>query len=74
MEAKGNGVFTYELTIKLDNGDNFGCNIGFVDGEEIVESWYPYEGDAFAEGDKVRYTFTSTNGPKGEVKVEKIAQ
>jgi len=72
MKAEGNGVFTYELTINLENGDNFGCNIGYVDGEEIVESWYPYEGAAFSEGDKVRYTFTSENGPKGTVKVEKL--
>lgn len=72
MKAEGNGVFTYELTIALENGDNFGCNIGFEADGEIVESWYPYEGDAFKEGDKVRYTFTSENGPKGAVKVEKV--
>lgn len=74
MEAKGNGVFTYTLTIDLANGDNFGCNIGYVDGEEIVESWYPYEGDAFADGDRVQYTFTSENGPKGTVVVEKVPE
>lgn len=74
MEAKGNGVFTYTLTIDLANGDNFGCNIGYVDGEEIVESWYPYEGDAFADGDRVKYTFTSENGPKGTVVVEKVPE
>ena len=72
MKAEGNGVFTYELTVSADNGDNFGCNIGFMDGEDLVEAWYPYEGEAFADGVKLKYTFTSENGPKGTVKVEKL--
>lgn len=71
MEAKGNGVFTYTLTVSAENGDNFGCNIGYMDGEDLIESWYPYEGEAFAEGDEITYTFTSENGPKGTVVVTK---
>ena len=71
MEAKGNGVFTYELVVV--DASNLGCNTGYMDGEDLVESWNAYDNTEtqFVEGDKLRYTFTSENGPKGTVVVTK---
>ena len=74
MTPLGNGVFTYEVVIDTENGDNFGCNTGIVVEGEIVEAWHPYEGTPFANGDRVRYTFTSTNGPAGTVVIEKVTE
>ena len=72
MVAQGNGVFTYELTVVDDS--NLGCNTGFVVDEDIVESWNAYDNSetAFTVGDKLRYTFTSVNGPKGTLVIQKI--
>lgn len=70
MEAKGNGVFTYSVLVEDDS--NLGANIGIeVDGE-IVESWYDLgngESLGIAVGSTVLYTFTSENGPKGQLTI-----
>ena len=72
MKAEGNGVFTYELEVV--SVDNLGCNIGYQDGEDLVEAWYPFDNTeaGIKEGDKIKYTFTSENGPKGKVEVKKL--
>ena len=74
MIAEGNGVFSYVVTIDLANGDNFGFNTGYEYEGEIVEARNAYEGEPFVDGDKVKYTFTSTNGPKGVATFEKLAE
>ena len=70
MVAQGNGVFTYELTVVDDS--NLGANTGFVVDDEIVEAWNDLgngETLGIQVGDKVRYTFTSENGPKGTMTI-----
>ena len=74
MVAEGNGVFSYVITVDAANGENFGFNTGYEYEGEIVEAWNPYEGELFEDGDKVKYTFTSTNGPKGVATFEKLAE
>lgn len=65
------GVFTYEGTF----GNN-GCNINLT-GEDGGAEWYPLDdsrvtaAEGLAEGDAVIYTFTSTAGNIGTIKVEK---
>lgn len=65
------GVFTYEGTF----GNN-GCNINLT-GDDAGAEWYSLEdsrvtaAEGLAEGDAVIYTFTSTAGNIGTVKVEK---
>lgn len=74
MIAEGNGVFSYVVTIDAAYGDNFGFNTGYEYEGEIVEAWNAYDGEPFEDGDKVKYTFTSTNGPKGVATFEKLAE
>lgn len=65
------GVFTYEGV-----WGNNGCNINTV-GEDGGAEWYPADdkrctiAEGLAEGDAVVYTFTSTSGNVGTVKVVK---
>ena len=83
MTNVSEGVFSIETVAgeKMDdNGNptgevNLGANIGVTVGEDFIESWYAEpvvaDGAEFAIGDAIVYTFTSTNGPKGELKVAK---
>lgn len=65
------GVFTYEGT-----WGNNGCNINTA-ADDAGAEWYPMDdsrctiADGLAEGDAVIYTFTSTAGNIGTVKVDK---
>lgn len=73
MTATANpGVFTFDTT-----WGNNGCNINTA-ADDAGSEWYPMDdsrctiAEGLAEGDAVRYTFTSTAGCVGTVKVEKL--
>lgn len=76
MTNVSEGVFSIE-TVAPEAGEdgsiNLGANIGVTVGEDFIESWYaePVVEGEIAAGDAIVYTFTSNNGPKGELKVAK---
>lgn len=72
MEAKGDGVFTYEM-VYAENGVNIADNL-----EGNDANWYPtenivnYTESGVERGDSVRFTFTSEAGSVGVVSIEII--